>query len=1253
MNTCTFPVTVNPPPVCDINGPSALCEGETGTYTGPAGMASYLWSTLGGCGTIISPPTNPSVQIQFPTSGICTVQLTIVDTNGCLNTCTFPVTVDPPPVCSIIGDTPLCEGATGLYAAPPGFQAAWSTIGDCGIFVGPPSGTVVAIQFPTAGTCAVQVTLTDLVTGCTSSCTFPVTVNPPPVCDIDGPPALCQGTSGVYTGPAGMASYQWSTLGGCGTIISPPTNPSVQIQFPTTGVCTVQLTIVDTNGCTNTCTFPVTVNPPPACDITGPSARCQGTSGVYAGPAGMASYQWSTIGGCGTIVGSPTNPTVTIGFSTAGTCTVQLTIVDTNGCTNTCTFPVTVNPTPVCTIIGPPVACLGDEICFTGPPGMASYAWSAIGGCGVIVGPANAQTMCIQLTTPGSCTIELTIVDTNGCTNTCTLPLTVNPPPDCNINGPAVRCQDATGTYTGPAGMASYQWSTIGGCGTIIGSPTNPSVQIQFPTVGTCTVQLTIVDTNGCLNTCTFPVTVTPPPVCTINGPAARCQDATGTYTGPAGMASYAWSTIGGCGTIIGLPTNQSVQIQFPTVGICTVQLTIVDTNGCTSTCTFPVTVTPPPACTINGPTSLCEDATGNFTGPAGMASYQWSTVGGCGMILGLPSNQSVSIKFPIAGPCTVRLTITDNNGCTNTCETVVNVLTPPFCAISGPATVCNGDTGMFSAPFGTEYQWSTDPCGTIIGSSTSQNVTVQFSGIGPCKVYLEVTDPVTQCTNECMREVIVVPVPVIQLPPVIAVCPTDLPYQICSNVVGGTPPYTYLWNTGEMTSCIAVNVLGTYTVTVTDDNGCSSSETTTLIPGPCGRDHLGWNYYDNAITLTGDQPVYWSLLSGQPAGLAPFTALDPGNPPGRPANDGTGDRVLRGWVLAWPVQNTGEEIKWNHLAGNGTIVNHRDGYAWEYNSFNYPVVDDLVDQGAQSGTPGVLNLDGMEFAQSPSMLLFNFQAVGSQVLSGPRQVTTNTDLTLHPVDADLRDEGDGPVTTKAVMSIWNMNEVKFSGTQRCITCWDQTLLSDYSAPHFELDVLQTDHGKARVDGVESSWCDVDVDPGDGPLGGHPDDVVSQDAALLGVISRILTFDAGAGGYAAHGTNVIGMGYEQSVIEYDMMSMPQESPMAPPFVRGSASEKGSLVIWSNVELRWDAMGFPVQDTFLSLTNDYPGDVRVQLYFINGDPPLSAMSPAQGGDDVDGVFDELLETLGGDGDAAEIRQQLDRLGRAIEGGTNAP
>lgn len=326
-------------------------------------------------------------------------------------------------------------------------------------------------------------------------------------------------------------------------------------------------------------------------------------------------------------------------------------------------------------------------------------------------------------------------------------------------------------------------------------------------------------------------------------------------------------------------------------------------------------------------------------------------------------------------------------------------------------------------------------------------------------------------------------------------------------------------------------------------------------------RAHPGWNYYDNEIVLTANEPTVWSAMTGQPKGLSPFSStLDPGFPPGRPdPESAVGERMMRGWALGWAVNSDNEEIRWNHLAGNATLVNYLLSTAWEYNTWNSQVVaGTAANNGATVASlvpgyvAGSIALDGVAYAQPFDQLLINFPAVDSIIYSGPRLVTADVDLTLHPVSADLRQETDGPITTKAHFDVWNMNEVKFSGAYRCITCWDQTLLRNYGIPnHFLLGNLQTAVGKARIDGQRSFLCDVDFDPANnnffpfppGPGDAiDPRDVVSEDAAILGVIAKHLTFDGGLA-FAAAGTNVYGMGVESALIQYDTLAAPPETPV--------------------------------------------------------------------------------------------------------------
>ena len=149
-----------------------------------------------------------------------------------------------------------------------------------------------------------------------------------------------------------------------------------------------------------------------------------------------------------------------------------------------------------------------------------------------------------------------------------------------------------------------------------------------------------------------------------------------------------------------------------------------------------------------------------------------------------------------------------------------------------------------------------------------------------------------------------------------------------------------------------------------------------------------------------------------------------------------------------------------------------------------------------------------------------------------------DTDLTLHPVTADLRQDSFGPITTKAKFDIWNQNEVRFSGTERCITCWDQRLLSVYTLSgdptippgpnHFLVSSLQTDKGKARIDGIGSVLCPFSVN-----------------AAMLGVAAKQLSFACVQGvGYAEAGRTLVGQGEEAAAVLYDIIMPPGQAEEA-------------------------------------------------------------------------------------------------------------
>jgi hypothetical protein len=311
------------------------------------------------------------------------------------------------------------------------------------------------------------------------------------------------------------------------------------------------------------------------------------------------------------------------------------------------------------------------------------------------------------------------------------------------------------------------------------------------------------------------------------------------------------------------------------------------------------------------------------------------------------------------------------------------------------------------------------------------------------------------------------------------------------------------------------------------------------------------------ALLLTANEPIYWKASTGMPQTVPPFTALGPGEVVGN-------ERVLRGYIVGWAVNNLNEEIRWNHLSGGATIVNYAQAWAWEYTSCAFKAVN--VPHGAQTGDPGVINLDGQEFEVCGDFLLYDFWADGEAAFTqGGVTIVNIQDLTLHPASVDLRQGNDGPVITKADVHVWNENEFKVSGIRRCINCWDQAMLTEWGTG-FALSNVQTDKARARIDGVAHNselvppFCFIDFNENDSlPVGTDPRDLLSIDAALLGLSTKFLTFGADTEPGAAAGTHLVWTGTQSATILYQTQQPSPESNTPPEDVPPVLQEVDDLI----------------------------------------------------------------------------------------------
>ncbi|GAI18601.1 unnamed protein product, partial [marine sediment metagenome] len=209
--------------------------------------------------------------------------------------------------------------------------------------------------------------------------------------------------------------------------------------------------------------------------------------------------------------------------------------------------------------------------------------------------------------------------------------------------------------------------------------------------------------------------------------------------------------------------------------------------------------------------------ATANASGGSGTYDYQWSN--------GQTTNPAVNLC-----PGAYSLTVTDTYGCTVTDNVAItepgaitlnltrtDVLCKGECTGTANVNVTSGGTSPFT------YQWDN-------GAGTTSNPT----GLCANTYSVTVTD-----ANDCTATGSIVvdePATSISLTPshTDATC-GDSDGSATVSVTGGTGSYTYEWSTGGTENTISGLFAGVYTVTVTDDNGCTETETINVndIGGP------------------------------------------------------------------------------------------------------------------------------------------------------------------------------------------------------------------------------------------------------------------------------------------------------------------------------------------------------------------------------------------------------------------------------------
>ena len=173
-------------------------------------------------------------------------------------------------------------------------------------------------------------------------------------------------------------------------------------------------------------------------------------------------------------------------------------------------------------------------------------------------------------------------------------------------------------------------------------------------------------------------------------------------------------------------------------------------------------------------------------------------------------------------------------------------VTQPPGYAITGPASVCQGDTATLTVTGGVNYLWD---AGSILPDTT-------VAPLSTTTYSVTVTDSVG-CTGATQFTLVVDTIPTVSVAPDTAICEGE------SVTLVGQGSGNFLWSTGQQTSTILVAPSDTtvFTLTITDSKGCSNADSLTVDVWPSPNAQLAGV---NPVSCSNDSIVQ---LVGTPAG--------------------------------------------------------------------------------------------------------------------------------------------------------------------------------------------------------------------------------------------------------------------------------------------------------------------------------------------------------------------------------------------------
>ncbi len=710
----------------------------------------------------------------------------LYDANGCPTVANNALVINVAgcPPAAIDYNDPLCVGENLQFTFPFSSVANYNWIG--------PNNFTSTLQNPIinnvssleAGQYTVAVSFNGL--DCILDTFTTVVVNPNPTISLNSITNVnCfnASTGAISITANGNAPFTYSWTGGSSS--AAPTN------LPAGNYL---LTVTDANTCTSTANYTITqptsltVSTSITTNFNGFSVSCFGsTNGATASTVsgGVPPYNYSWSNGSN----SPAAGNLPAGQ-------VTLTVTDANNCSTTSSVTLTQPSDIVLSDSKVNVSCFGGsngtiDLQVNGGVAPYTYLWSN-----------NAVTQDLNGLVAGTYTVLVT--DANGCTETRTV-IIMQPSAALSVTETHVNVLcfgQLTGsinaTPTGGTLPYTYLWSN-----NVITQDLN-----AIP-AGNYTLQVT--DANGCQTSIIVNISQPQAPLqLTYQASNVLCfgiptGSIDATVTGGTSPYSYSWN-------------SGQLSQDLNNIAPGNYVLTVTDANLCAAQ-TPVITITQPTV--LNASTALdnvncfgASDGAIDLTVSGGTTpySYLWSNGQLTQDLIGIPVG-------------TYNVTITDANGCSTNAQ---GTLTQPLAPLTGTTlantilcfgqTTGNIDATVSGGTIPYSYQWSSGQQTQDISSQPAGNYSLTVSDNNGCTLQLSQTISQPQAPLTLTETHID------------ALCVGGQTGSIDLTVTGGTAPYSYLWNNGQLSQDIAGLLAGTYNCTVTDANGCVSTITITIL---------------------------------------------------------------------------------------------------------------------------------------------------------------------------------------------------------------------------------------------------------------------------------------------------------------------------------------------------------------------------------------------------------------------------------------